>query len=458
MMRVPEEALAREPEPLVQRAGPHADLLIRNVTVFDPVSGLDGIHDVLVEDGSVAELSEPDGAPAPEGTEEIDGDGLHLFPAFFDPHVHLRTPGQEYKEDIETGSRSAAAGGYGGILAMANTVPPVSSPADVQALRHRASTDAVIPVGFLATLSRDMEGRDLVDMAELRESGAVGFTDDGLPITDAGLLRRALRYQRMCGGTIALHEEDPALSAGGVMHEGEVSAVLGLRGIPSVSESTMIARDAAIAGYEGGRIQVQHLSAVESVEAIKAAKASGVEIFAEVTPHHLCLDETCVRDLDPSRHKMNPPIRTERDRLALIEALLDGTIDCIATDHAPHAAQEKEVPFEAAAMGVTGLETAFASLYTRLVIPGDLPLETLIEKLGSGGRAFDIEPFTIEKGRRANFTLIDLDADWVVGEDGYESRSHNSWCAGETLKGRVLMTVANGQVAWRLRSFSLGVA
>jgi dihydroorotase len=458
MMRVPEEVVGRGPEPLVQRGGPSADLLVRSVQVFDPVSGIDEARDVLVEGGLLSSLAKPGTIAPPEGVEEIDGTGKHLFPAFFDPHVHLRTPGQEYKEDIETGSRSAAAGGYAGILAMANTVPPVSSPADIEALRHRASNDAVVPVGFLATLSRDMEGRDLVDMAELREAGAVGFTDDGLPVTDAGLLRRALRYQRMCGGTIALHEEDPSLSAGGVMHEGEVSAVLGLRGIPSISESTMIARDADIAGYEGGRIQVQHLSAAESVEAVRAARAAGVDIFAEVTPHHLCLDESCVRDLDPSRHKMNPPIRTEADREALIGALLDGTIDCIATDHAPHARQEKEVPFEAAAMGVTGLETAFSSLYTHLVLPGTVPLETVIEKLGCGGRAFDIEPFAVVEESPANFTLVDLDAEWVVGEDGYESRSENSWCAGESLTGRVLMTVANGQVAWRLRSFSLGVA
>ena len=457
-MRVPEEVVGREPEPLVQRPGPMADLLVRSVEILDPVSGTNGIRDVLVEGGAVTSIGSPGDVTAPEGVEEVDGSGKRLFPAFFDPHVHLRTPGQEYKEDIETGSRSAAAGGYAGILAMANTVPPVSSPADIEALRHRASSDAVVPVGFLATLSRDMEGRDLVDMAELREAGAVGFTDDGLPVVDTGLLRRALRYQRMCGGTVALHEEDPALSAGGVMHEGEVSAVLGLRGIPSVSESTMIARDAAIAGYEGGRIQVQHLSAAESVEAVRSAKAAGVDIYAEVTPHHLCLDHSCVTDLDPSRHKMNPPIRTGEDRLALIAALLDGTIDCIATDHAPHARQEKEVPFEAAAMGVTGLETAFASLYTNLVMTGDVPLETIIEKLGSGGKAFGIEPFSITEGATANFTLVDLDADWVVGAEGYESRSENSWCAGETLKGRVLMTVANGQVAWRLRSFSLGVA
>lgn len=457
-MRVPEEVVGREPEPLVQRAGPPAELLMRSVEIVDPVSATRGLRDVLVQGGSVTSISGPGEASVPEGAEEVDGSGKHLLPAFFDPHVHLRTPGQEYKEDIETGSRSAAAGGYAGILAMANTVPPVSSPADIEALRHRASTDAVVPVGFLATLSRDMEGRDLVDMAELREAGAVGFTDDGLPVVDTGLLRRALRYQRMCGGTIALHEEDPALSAGGVMHEGEVSAVLGLRGIPSVSESTMIARDAAIAGYEGGRIQVQHLSAVESVEAVRSAKAAGVEIYAEVTPHHLCLDHRCITDLDPSRHKMNPPIRTGDDRRALVDALLDGTIDCIATDHAPHARQEKEVPFEAAAMGVTGLETAFASLYTKLVTTGEVPLEVIVGKLGSGGKAFGIEPFAIVEGAVANFTLVDLDADWVVGEEGFESRSENSWCAGETLQGRVLMTVANGQVAWRLRSFSLGVA
>lgn len=457
-MRVPEEAAGRDLEPLIQRSGPAANLVVRSVRVFDPGTGMDEERDVEVRDGIVSALAPTGGVVDGDDLEEVDGSGRHLFPAFFDPHVHLRTPGQEYKEDIETGSRAAAAGGYAGILAMANTVPPVSSPADIEALRHRASTDAVVPVGFLATLSRDMEGRELVDMAELREAGAVGFTDDGLPVIDAGLLRRALRYQAMCGGTIALHEEDPSLSAGGVMHEGEVSAVLGLRGIPAVSESTMIARDAAIAGYESGRIQVQHLSSAESVTAVRDAKAAGVDIHAEVTPHHLCLDHSRVRTLDPSRYKMNPPLRTERDREALIEALLDGTIDCIATDHAPHARQEKEVPFEAAAMGVTGLETAFAALYTHLVEPGTVPLETVVAKLGSGGRAFDIEPFAISEGSPANFTLVDLGAEWAVGEDGYESRSENSWCAGETLRGRVLMTVANGQVAWRLRTFSLGVA
>ena len=458
MNRAPEEVVEQLPEPMVQRPGPEVSLLIRQAHVLDPVAGLDGSFDVLVKDGKIAELAEAGSLEIENGMEVIEAEGLHVFPAFFDPHVHLRTPGQEHKEDLETGTRSAAAGGYAGILLMANTSPPVSSPADVSALRHQAETEASVPVGFMATVTRGMNGEELTDMAELREAGAVGFTDDGLPIRDPGIMRKALQYQRMCGGTIALHEEDPDLSAGGVMHEGEVSMSLGLRGVPSISESVMISRDAAIAGYEGGRIQVQHLSATESIEAVRQAKAKGVEISAEVTPHHLCLTDEAVRSLDANRHKMNPPLRTEADRQALIEALKDGTIDCIATDHAPHAPHEKEVPYEAAMMGVTGLETAFSSVYTELVKPGVIPLELLIEKLGCGGLPFDIDPFTLEEGATANLCLVDLEAEWVVGEDGYESRSHNSWCEGQTLSGRVLMTVANGQIAYRLRSFSMGVA
>jgi len=458
MNRAPEEVVEQLPEPMVQRPGPDASLLIRQAKVLDPVAGLDGTFDILVEDGRIAELADAGSLKTGNGMEVIEADGLHVFPAFFDPHVHLRTPGQEHKEDLETGTRAAAAGGYAGILLMANTSPPVSSPADISALRHQAETEASVPVGFMATVTRDMKGTELTDMSELREAGAVGFTDDGLPITDPGIMRKALQYQRMCGGTIALHEEDPDLSAGGVMHEGDISMALGLRGVPSISESVMISRDAAIAGYEGGRIQVQHLSATESIEAVRRAKKEGVQISAEVTPHHLCLTDEAVRSLDANRHKMNPPLRTENDRQALIEALKDGTIDCIATDHAPHAPHEKEVPYEAAMMGVTGLETAFSSVYTELVKPGIISLALLIEKLGCGGIPFDIEPFTLKAGSTANLCLIDLEAEWVVGEDGYESRSHNSWCEGERLNGRVLMTVANGQIAYRLRSFSMGVA
>jgi dihydroorotase len=446
-------------ETLDMRAGEGADVILREATVLDPVASIEGVHDVVIRDGKIAELAAPGAAEeGAEGAEVVEAAGLHAFPAFFDPHVHLRTPGQEHKEDIETGTRAAAAGGFCGVIAMANTEPPVSTAADVEALRERARAEASVPVGFLATVSRGMEGEELTEMAELREAGALGFSDDGLPVRSAGLLRRALQYQRLCGGTIALHEEDPDLSGGGVMHEGAVSAALGLAGVPSVSESTMIARDAALAAYEGGRIHVQHLSAAESVEAVRAARTAGVRISCEATPHHLCITDEEVRSLDARRFKMNPPLRTEADRQALIDGLRDGTIDCIATDHAPHAAEEKEVPFEGAAMGVTGLETAFAAVHTDLVLPGVIELGLLVERLAGGAAPFGLERPTLAPGSEANVALCDLSAEWTVGEDGYESRSLNSWCAGRMLTGRVLMTVACGQVAYRLRSFSLGVA
>jgi dihydroorotase len=451
------EAPAEIGERLDVRSGAPAGLVLREATVLDPVAGIEGGHDVVIRDGRIAELAAP-GSASEEGVEVVDAAGLHAFPAFFDPHVHLRTPGHEHKEDVETGTRAAAAGGFCGVIAMANTEPPVSNPADVEALREAARAGASVPTGFLATVTRGMAGADLTDMAELSAAGALGFSDDGLPIRSAGVMRRALQYQRLCGGTIALHEEDPELSGAGVMHEGAVSAALGLAGVPSVSESTMIARDAALAGYEGSRIHVQHLSAAESVDAVRVAKAAGVEVSCEATPHHLCLTDEEVRSLDPTRFKMNPPLRTEADRQALIEGLRDGTIECIATDHAPHASEEKEVPFESAAMGVTGLETAFAAVHTELVLPGTIELGLLVERLAGGAAPFGLRRPTLAPGSEANVALCDLAAEWTVGEDGYESRSSNSWCAGRSLTGRVLMTVAAGQVAFRLRSFSLGVA
>src|SRR4051794_15819715 len=273
-------------ERLSFRESGQGDLVLRSASVLDPVAGIEGVHDVIVRGGRIAELAEP-GASYEDDLEVVDAEGKHAFPAFFDPHVHLRTPGREDEEDIETGSRAAAAGGFCGIVAMANTEPPVCTAADIGSLRERAEREASVPVGFLATVSRAMKGEELTEMAELRDAGALGFSDDGLPITSARVLSRALQYQRLCGGVIALHEEDPELSGEGVMHEGAVSAALGMAGIPSISESTMIARDAAIAAYEGGRIHIQHLSARESVDAMRAAKAAGVRISCEVTPHHL---------------------------------------------------------------------------------------------------------------------------------------------------------------------------
>jgi dihydroorotase len=435
---------------------PGGDLIIAEARVLDPRVGIDAPRDVVVRDGEVAELAEP-GTAEVDGAETVDGSRLSVFPAFFDPHVHLRTPGREDEEDLETGSRAAAAGGFCGALAMANTDPPIDTAADVAALRERASEQAAIPLGFFACATRGMGGEELTEMAELADSGAVGFSDDGLPIRSARVLRRALQYQLLAGLPIALHEEDPELSAGGAMHEGIVSATLGIAGIPSISESTMIARDAAVAGFEDARIHVQHLSAAESVGAIEAAMAAGVCVTCEATPHHLTLTDETVRTLD-ARFKMNPPLRSEHDRQALIEGLRSGAIDCIASDHAPHSSDEKEVPFEQAAMGVIGLETSFAVVYTELVLPGLLKLETVIERLTAGAAPFGFAVPRVEPGAEANLVLVDTEARWEAGAEGWESRSRNSCFSGMPLRGRVLMTVAAGQVAYRQRSFALGVA
>jgi dihydroorotase len=404
-------------ELLSWRHGDPEDLVLRGVRAVDPRSGLDEIRDLVVRGGEVAELVEP-GVAEVEGAEVVEAEGLLAVPGFVDPHVHLRTPGQEHKEDLQTGTRAAAAGGYCRVLAMANTEPPVDSAAVLGSLRERAAREAAVPVGFLATVTQRMAGEELSEMADLRDAGAAGFSDDGLPVTSARVLRRALQYQRLAGGMIALHEEDPELSGGGVMHEGEVSAALGLEAIPSLSESTMIARDCAVAAYEEARIHVQHLSARASVEAVAAAKAAGVKITCEATPHHLTLTDDAVRSLD-GRFKMNPPLRSEDDRKALIEGLRDGTIDCIATDHAPHATEEKEVPYEGAAMGVTGLETAFATIHTDLVLPGVIDLPLLVERLAGGAAPFGLERPTLAVGSEANVALCDLAAEWTVGEDGY---------------------------------------
>jgi dihydroorotase len=439
---------------IVTPAAKPADILVRQAHVLDPRTGLDGPADVLVRDGVIAEIGAAGSLSAPAGAETVEGAGRHLFPAFVDPHVHLRTPGQEHKEDLETGTRSAAAGGFCLVVAMPNTAPVIDAAPLLQSLRDTAARDARVPVGFMAAITRGLDGTELTEMAELRHEGAVGFTDDGRPVTSAGVLRLALQYQRLCGGVLALHEEDPTLSRDGAMHEGEISALLGVAGIPSVSESTMVARDAALAGYEGGRVHMQHLSCVESVEAVAAAKAHGIQVTCEASPHHLCLTHEDVRGLD-TRMKMNPPLRTERDRQALIEGLRSGVIDCIATDHAPHARDEKEVPFEQAPMGTTGLETAFAAVHTELVMPGVLPLALVVERMTSGGALFDLPTPRIEVGERANVTLVDLEVEWEVGENGYESRSANCCFAGRRLTGRVGLTLAAGAVAFRTRAFEV---
>ena len=427
------------------RNGSKDDLVFRGARVLDPGERIDAHLDVRIDGGVIAQIGERLEA---NGHRVVEADGLVLAPAFVDPHVHLRTPGREDEEDIASGTRAAAAGGYCAILAMPNTDPVVDSAAVLGSLVERARAEAEVPVGFLAAITKGQAGAELTEMVGLAEAGAAGFTDDGRPVVAPGLMRRALQYNSVAGRLIALHEEEPTLSHGGQMHEGTVSAELGFGGYPSIGESVMVSRDLAIAAYEGRPLHVLHLSARESVDALRLAQAECLAASGEVTPHHLCLTDEAVRSLDPNL-KMNPPLRAEEDRRALIDALRDGTIAAIATDHAPHARHEKEVPFEAAPFGVTGLETAFAVLYTRLVGPALLSLPALLERMSAGpARIYRLEPPRIAAGAPANVVLLDLEATWRVEEAGFRSKSVNSWLLGETLRGKVRATVADGRLAY----------
>ena len=427
---------------LVQRPGEPASMVITGARVLDPAAGIDRIGDLVVRDGRIG--------GSPDGLERVDGTGMLVTPGFVDPHVHVRTPGREDTEDVATGTRAAAAGGFVTVLAMPNTTPVVDNAAVLGSLLERAGREAAVRIGFFAAITVGQQGRTLTEQGELADLGAAGFSDDGRPVANAEVLRRAYRYQAVTGLPLVLHEEDNDLSAGGVMHEGLVSSRLGMRGIPDVSESVQVARDLALAAYEGARVHICHVSARKTVEVIRLAKAEGVDVTAEVTPHHLILTDEAVLDLDAARHKMNPPLRSEDDRQALIGALLDGTLDCVATDHAPHAPQEKESPFEDAPFGVTGLETAFASCYTYLVESGLVPLEVLVRRMSADAAAAVGLPVpTLVDGAVADVALIDTAARERVGDRGFQSRSTNSAFLGEELHGRVLLTLAGGQIAWR---------
>ncbi len=420
------------------------DLVVRGARVLDPTEGVDSILDVRIDAGTISQLGS---ALEVNGHRVIDGTGLVLAPAFVDPHVHLRTPGREDEETIASGTAAAAAGGYCAILAMPNTSPVVDTTDVLRGLRARAAEEAHVPVGFTAAITIGQEGAQLTEMGELADAGAAAFTDDGRPVASAGLMRRALEYNAITSRRLALHCEEPSLTRGGHMHMGAVSAELGLGGWPSLGESLGVARELSLAGDTGRPLHLMHLSARESVELLARAREAGVEASGEVTPHHLCLTDESVRSLDPNL-KMNPPLRTNEDRSALIAALADGTIEAVATDHAPHSREEKDVPFEEAPFGVTGLETAFASIYTSLVEPGLLPLETLLERMSAGpARIFGLDRPRIAVGAPANLVLLSTKATWRVREDRFKSRSANSWLLGRRLHGKVLLTVAAGRIA-----------
>jgi len=429
----------------IAKRGTKATLLIRDVRVLDPESGLDIHTDVTIEKGQITSVARQKGDTA--GIQVIDGSGKLLLPGFVDLHAHLRTPGREDEEDIASGTRAAAAGGYVAICAMPNTDPVVDNASVIASLTEIAEAEARIRVAFLGSISRGLMGEHLSDMWDLAEAGAVAFSDDGRPVFDGGLLRAAFQAAGTVNLPLSLHCEDLGLAATGVMNEGTVSAQLGLTGIPASAETAAIARDVEIALYEGGRVHIAHTSCARSVDSIRAARDAGAHVTCEATPHHLLLTEEKVFGLDSS-FKMNPPLRNEQDRLALVQALAAGAIDCIATDHAPHAVQEKDTPFEESPFGVVGLETAFPMLYTELVETGAVPLDVLVRAMSSRPAGiFSLPVPAIAEGAEANLCLVDTESEYEIDPDAFAGKSRNTAFAGRKVKGQVLLTLAAGRVA-----------
>ncbi len=398
--------------------------------------------------------------------EILDLQGCWVFPGLVDPHAHLRTPGFEYKEDLASGTAAAAAGGYVAVVAMANTDPVVDSGPVAAWILEEAQSKAVVRVGQVGAISKGLRGEELSEMCELADAGVVAFSDDGKPVEDADLLLHALRYARGSERPLLLHLENRALSVDGVMHEGKWSARLGLRGIPAIAEAGPLARDLEIVRYAAAEderitatrgakgaappkphvplVHFQHLSAADSVRLVKQAKKEGLPVTAEVTPAHLLLTDERLSSFNQDL-KVNPPLRAEEDRQALVRALADGTIDCIGTDHAPHAPQEKEVPIEDALFGTTGLETAFAALHTGLVLTGAVPLGRLVEAMsGAPCRILGLEEPRLAAGAPADFCVVDLKESWTVTPSELKGKGRNCAFLGETFTGRVRLTVVEG--------------
>ena len=435
-------------------------LLIRGGRVLDPANGIDLARgDVLIEDGRIVEVGVDLGSRASGVDRTIDANGLVVAPGFVDLHTHLRDPGFEYKETVETGTRAAARGGFTTVCAMPNTEPAMDSRATIDYVLRRASEEGLVRVLPIGAVTRGRAGKQLAELGELAEAGCIGFSDDGNPVADAGIMRRALEYASTFDLPIIDHCEDPQL-AGGVMHEGWVSTRLGLKGIPSASEENMVARDISLARQAGAHVHIAHLSTAGSVELVRRAKADGVRVTAEVTPHHVALSHECVMTRPgtaglayDTNAKMYPPLRSLEDAAACIEGLRDGTIDAVATDHAPHAVQEKLCEFDEAANGIIGLETAL-SLCLRAVDSGALTLPRLVEALTIGPvRALRLDAKlpglgTLSPGAAADVVLFDPSGEWEVTRESIASKGKNTPLLGQTLRGQIVATVYGGNVVY----------
>ncbi len=420
-------------------------LLIVGGRVIDPSQQLDRVTNLLLEDGKIAALD-----ALPTGREEIiDAQGKIVCPGLIDMHVHLREPGGEEDETIETGTLAALSGGFTTVACCPNTDPPIDTQAAVHFVFERAARANHCHVAVIACVSKNREGKELAEIGQLVEAGAVAFSDDGSPIANAELMRRALQYCLMFDKPILSHAEIPELTAGGVMHEGLISLILGLQGMPAVAEDAMVARDIALAESTGGRLHIMHVSTWGSVQAIRRAKARGVRVTAEVTPHHLTLTDDALRSFD-SNFKVNPPLRSREHLEALVEALGDGTIDVIASDHAPHAKEKKMQELDRAPFGVVGLETTLSVVITRLIEPGHLSWSQAIEKLTiNPARILGLNKGTLAPGADADVTIIDPELRWRVEPEELLSKSKNTPFAGWELKGRTVLVIVGGRVKFR---------
>lgn len=442
-------------------------LLIKGGRLIDPSQGIDDIRDLLIEDGAVKGLAEH--IDPPEQAEVIDATGMVVSPGFIDVHCHLREPGFEDKETIATGTLAAARGGFTTVCAMPNTNPTMDTAATLEYVLRKARDEATVRVLPIGCVTRQSKGKQLAEMGELAEAGAIGFSDDGNPVSDSNIMRQALSYSSAMGLPIINHCEEPELFHGGSMHEGWISNRLGVKGIPNSAEDIMVARDIDLARLTGGRYHVAHLSTAGALELVRRAKERGMtNVTAEVTPHHLTLTDEAIlgRTADgadvngafapltsaayDTLAKVNPPLREQHDMAAMIEGLRDGTIDLIATDHAPHNRTDKECTFHEAAFGISTLETALGQLMS-LVHSNAAGLPLLIEKLTLAPARFlrrnDLG--TLKQGAPADITIIDPDAEWVVDTAQFASKGKNTPLQGATLKGRVHATLVGGEVAYR---------
>jgi dihydroorotase len=423
-------------------------LLVKGGRVVDPGREVDEVQDVLLAEGLVVETGP---RLAARGAEVLDASGLVVCPGFIDVHVHLREPGREDKETIATGTRAAAAGGFTAVCAMPNTEPVNDTAGITQAILERARADGVVRVYPIGAITKGSRGEELAEYGDLREAGCVAVSDDGRPVASARLMRRALEYARAFDLPVIDHCEDPSLAQGAAMNEGEVATLLGLRGAPAAAEAIVVERDVILAELTAGRVHIAHLSAARSLEAVRRGKARGVKVTAEATPHHLLLTDQAVKDSEyDTATKMNPPLRSEDDRRAVLEGLRDGTIDCIATDHAPHTVDDKKVEFDQAAFGIVGLETAVSLCLDRLVRPGILTLPRLVALLSAGpARVLSLPGGSLAPGAPADLTLLDLDRRVKVDPARFESKGRHTPFAGWTLRGAPALTVVGGRVVWK---------